>query len=150
MSAAGEDKRSVLWIFQQQDSYSLCFYVAPAVGDSLAKTTNTKITCSAFCAVFAELWFEVIDGEEGKARLAERSLAEPCLMVFWPCNTCWRLDGPREPATQYGRAISKGRAETSEDVPGWPPAQLQVQRMHCHNKKRSHTACVNRWGSVCV
>lgn len=61
--------------------------------------------------------------------MAERSLAESCLMVFWACNACWRLDGPREPATQYGRAISKGRAETSEDTPGWPPAQLQVQRM---------------------
>lgn len=145
-NTAGEDKWSVLWIFWWQDSYSLHFYAAPAACDSLAETTTTKITCSAFCAVFAKLWFEVIDGEKGKARLAERSLAETCLMVFWPCNLCWRLNGPRESATHYGRAVSKGRAETREAVPAWPPAQLQVQCMYGHNIKRSHTA----WMCVCV
>lgn len=125
MSTAWEDIWSLLWILWWQDSYSFHFYVAPAVGDSLAKATNTKITCSPFHAVFLELWFEVIDGEEGKARLAERLLTEPWVMAFWPCNACWRLNGPREPATQYGRAISNGRAETMEDVPAWPPAQLK-------------------------
>lgn len=109
------------------------------MGDSLAKTTNTKITCSAFCAVFPELWFEATDGERGKARLAERLLAEPCLMVFWPCNACQRLDSPGEPAAHYGRAVSKGGAEISEDTPGWLPARLQVQHMHCQNPKKSPT-----------
>lgn len=111
---------------------------------------------SVFCAVFPELWFEVVDGEEAKATLAERSLAKPCLMVFWPCNACWRLDGPREPATQYGRAIIKGRAETSEVVQAGHlhscrynacTAVTQRERMHCRNTKTSHTACVN---GLCV
>ena len=148
MNAAGQDQRSVLWIFWWEDSYSLHFYVVPAAGDSLAETTNTKITRSAFCAVFSELWFAVIDGEEGKASLADRLLAEPCCMVFWPCNACCRLDGPNEPATQYDRAISKGRAEASKDVPGWPPAQPQVRRTQCCNTKRSHTQSLCEQGSA--
>lgn len=66
--------------------------------------------------------FGVVDGEEKNARLAESLLAEPCLMVLWPCNTCWRLDGPRESSAQWGRAVNEGRAETRESTPGWSPA----------------------------
>lgn len=62
----------------------------------------------------------MIDGEEENARLSESLLAEPCLMVLWPCNTCWRLDNPGESAVQYGRAV-RG-AEARENTPGWSPA----------------------------
>lgn len=69
--------------------------------DSLSKATNIKNHVLQFVHYFLrDDRFGVVDGEEKNARLAESLLAEPCLMVLWPCNTCWRLDGPRESSAQ--------------------------------------------------
>lgn len=142
-----KDKWSVLWIFQRQNSYSLPLHVAPAVDDSLSKATNIKNHVLQFVQYFLiDDRFGVVDGEEKNARLAESLLAEPCLMVFWPCNTCWKLDGPRESAIQYGRAVSEGRAETSEDTPGWSPAGTT----HALPEPRGITHSLCEWGGVCL
>lgn len=137
-----KDEWSVLRIFQRQDSYSLLLYAAPAVDDSLSKATNTKNHILQFVQhILIDDRFGVLDGEEKNASLAESLLAEPCLMVFWPCNTCWRLDGSRESAVQSVKG---------EQRPGGThqAAHLQVQHMPCPHIRRSHTACVN--GRVCV
>lgn len=142
-----KDEWSVLRIFQRQDSYSLLLYAAPAVDDSLSKATNTKNHILQFVQhILIDDRFGVLDGEEKNASLAESLLAEPCLMVFWPCNTCWRLDGSRESAVQSGRAVSEGRAETRGNTPGCSPAGT-THALPSH-KEITHSLC--EWGGVCL